>query len=488
VPFLLYGLFLVGVVAVHWWLPARARKPFLVGASYVFYCSFGARFGALLLGLSVFNWAWGRWVLPRAVTSASLALGLLVNAAPLVYWKYTSLIVQTGSDLAAWVGYSWRPPVLEMALPLGISFYTFQGIAYLVDVAAGDEPLVSLVDVLLFEAFWTRLVAGPIVRLDEMRPQLDVGQRRLARQDVAAAAQRILFGIAKKIVIADSLAPYVDSVFGSSTAPGAADSTLAILGFGAQLYYDFSGYSDIAIGSARLVGYRLPENFDWPYSAHTPQEFWNRWHMTLSRWIRDYLYTPLSFALRRRRGLAPLAIVLAMAICGLWHGPRWTFVVWGVWHGALLAAGQTAWGRRVTGGSPTGIRAAGLRLGTFVLVHVGWVFFRSATVADALGMLGGVARLRGSWEPSLMHGRGPVLVLVVVAATWTAQAFHSEANRAATRVSSGTAESVTARMRFREGLARARASSWARWSFYSFIVVVPMCLRLRPSGFMYLRF
>jgi len=410
-----YIFFLAVVFALYWGIRPAWRKALLVCASYVFYCSWKWELGFLLLFVSLFNWSYARWVLPKAQTWIPLASGVLVNLAPLIYFKYTNFLV---GNIVNLFGGKFEP--FDILLPLGISFFTFQGIAYLVDVSAGEEPMSNVLDFLLFKGFWPQLIAGPIVRLDEIRGQLET-RRTLAYPEFALGCQRILTGFFKKIVVADSLAPAVDMVFTSAATPNAVDAVAAILGFGLQIYFDFSAYSDIAIGSAHLFGFTLPENFNWPYSARSPQEFWARWHITLSRWIRDYVFTPILFATRDRPRLAPLCLLLAMAVCGLWHGARWTFVIWGIWHGLLLVANQTALkplftaSRRAGASYPAwrGWLAAPI---TFGLVTLGWVFFRAQSVGQALTFLTSMATFRGGVRPGIMRENDVLLVALVLAA------------------------------------------------------------------------
>lgn len=420
-----YLLFLLVIFAVHWSVPAGWRKPVLIGASYVFYGTWDWRFGCLLLGLSVFNWLYARWVLTPEPRTWTLSFGVSVNLGALLYFKYTSFILANAAEAVRLFGAAWHPTVGDIVLPLGISFFTFQGIAYLVDVAAGEEPLYSLRDFLLFKALWPQLIAGPIIRLSEIRDQLSDAPKVITYDDLSQGSKRILFGFFKKVVFADNLAPYVDTVFSSAATPHMLDAVVGTLGFGLQIYFDFSAYSDIAIGSARLFGFRFPENFNWPYAAASPQQFWGRWHMTLSRWIRDYLYTPLVFANRRRPRYAPIWLLIAMALCGLWHGARWTFVAWGAWHGTLLLMNQTvlrgffptadgrtavSWPRRL---SATAV--------TLTLVYIGWIIFRSASVAQALVLLESVATFRGGLRPAIVRENVVLFVGVLFLGVLVAQ-------------------------------------------------------------------
>jgi alginate O-acetyltransferase complex protein AlgI len=425
-----YLLFLAVVFVLHWLLPTAARKPFLVAASYFFYCSWKWQYGFLLLGVSLFNFAYARWVLARAGSMPALVLGIAVNLSALIYFKYMNFFLANAAAAARLFGVHWQAPILNIILPLGISFFTFQGVAYLFDVASGEEPLEHLLDFMLFKALWPQLIAGPIVRLHEMRDQI-LSPRTLDYSDVAEGCQRILFGFFKKVAIADNLAPSVEMVFFSGSPANAVDAISATLGFGMQIYFDFSAYTDIAVGTARLFGFRLPENFNWPYLSSSPREFWNRWHMTLSFWIRDYLFTPMMFASRRRPALAPLWLLIAMALCGLWHGAAWTFVAWGVWHGVLLALNATVL-KNVFPPMDEALKAkvsmvrnlAGMVV-TFVLVNVGWVLFRARSFAQALSLMHAIAIFRGRFRPSILRENDVLLVGVVFIGLMTAQLIHS---------------------------------------------------------------
>jgi alginate O-acetyltransferase complex protein AlgI len=407
-----YVLFLAAAFLIHWTLPHRARKPFLIAASYVFYGSWDWRFAFLLLGLSIFNWAYARYVLARPAPGR-LWPGILVNLAPLLVFKYTGFFYSNIAAVGRAFGGEWSAELpFAILLPLGISFFTFQGIAYLIDVATGEEPF-GFVDFLLYKALWPQLIAGPIVRPGEIREDIQ-RVRTLDYDDCASGMQRILFGFVKKVILADSIAPVVDSVF-TSHAPNALDIGVAIFGFGLQIYFDFSAYSDIAIGSARLFGFHFPENFEWPYAARSPQEFWNRWHMTLSRWIRDYVFTPLAFATRHHPKWTHVWLLVAMAAVGLWHGAQWTFVVWGIWHGLLLVANQTVLKRffeRARESRAIGFLAAIL---TFSLVTVGWILFRAESLGQVADYIQALATMRGGIRPSTVRVNGVLLILLYFA-------------------------------------------------------------------------
>ncbi len=419
-----YLLFLSIVFFLHWSVPSGWRKYLLIVASYVFYCTWKWQFGFLLLGLSLFNWAFGRWILPRAISTWPLVVGIVANLSSLIYFKYATFLAANAAAALELFGSAWKPSLGDIVLPLGISFFTFQGIAYLFDVATGEAPLESLDDFLLFKALWPQLIAGPIIRLSQIRGQIE-GSRTIDYPDIAIGSQRILFGFFKKVVIADNIAPYVDMVFMSPSAPNFLDAAVGVVGFGLQIYFDFSAYSDIAIGSARLFGFVFPENFNWPYASASPQEFWTRWHMTLSTWIRDYVFTPLSFAGRRHPKMAPLWLLIAMAVCGLWHGAQWTFIVWGLWHGFLLISNRLFL-RHVFVDSED---ASGFRVRrviavalTFILVQAGWILFRARSLAQAGLFLTSLVTLRGGLHPALVRENIVLLLSLLCGALFTAQA------------------------------------------------------------------
>jgi alginate O-acetyltransferase complex protein AlgI len=408
-----YLAFLAVAFLLHWLLPVRARTWLLIAFSYLFYCSWKWQYGFLLLAVSVFTFVFGRLLHARQGDARLLTLGIAVELLPLLYFKYADFLLDNTAGIARTVGFDWRPGPLNILLPLGISFFTFQGIAYLVDIATGEEPFEQFRDFLLFKAFWPQLIAGPIIRPGEIRDQIVI-PRSLDYEDLAEGARRIAHGFFKKVVLADTLGPYVDSVFVLGARPALVDTAAGVVGFGLQIYFDFSAYSDIAIGSARLFGFRFPENFDLPYSASSPQDFWNRWHQSLSRWIRDYVFTPLSFATRRSPRAAPVWLLLAMVLCGLWHGAAWTFVAWGAWHGALLVANQTVLKRLFSGGPGAAPwRRYVAATSTFLLVTLGWILFRSRTLSQAGDLLASLFTLRGGLRPSVLRENAVLIIGVV---------------------------------------------------------------------------
>ena len=397
-----FAIFFVVVFLGHWLLNHLAQpwKLFMIAASYVFYAWWDPRFVLLLVGISVIA-QMGAIAVDRARSPRSR---LLVNAAavgllllPLAFFKYYGFFAVNVTNTLAALGIESSVPLIQVVLPVGISFFTFMAIAYVVDVYRGDVEVAGWTDTFLYLSFFPHLVAGPIVRPGELIPQLR--ERRDERHvDVAGAAWLILGGLFKKVVISSYLAAeIVDPVFGDPFTRSAPDALFGIVGYAIVIYADFSGYTDIAIGIAKLLGFRFPKNFDRPYAARSIQEFWRRWHMTLSRWLRDYLYIPLGGnRMGERRTL--INVFVTMVLGGLWHGAAWTFVFWGAFHGALLAANQ--WRRTRTPGEgaeeqqdrwPAHLRRSAA---TFALVCVGWVFFRADSLETAFGLLG---RLVTGW-------------------------------------------------------------------------------------------
>jgi D-alanyl-lipoteichoic acid acyltransferase DltB (MBOAT superfamily) len=377
-------VFLLLVLAIyHGALPRRwwsARKLLLIVASYLFYMNWNPYFGLILLGSTVSDFTLGR-VIERAATPRSrrlcVAASVCVNLGILCFFKYGNFLLANGGSLLSTVAGPIRSPVLEIALPIGISFYTFESLSYVIDVYRGMPASRSFLDFALFLSFFPHLVAGPIVRPSAFLPQL----LRAPRVDgalVEAALARIATGLMKKVVLADTFGAYVDSVYGSGHALGPLNTLLAVYCYAFQIYYDFSGYTDMALGLAMLFGLSLPENFDRPYLATSPRDFWRRWHISLSTWLRDYLYIPLG-GNRRSPARMHVNLLLTMLLGGLWHGAAWNFVLWGGFHGLLLSI-QHLVAPGPARREPVGARLWVQRELTFHLVCVGWILFRSPSL------------------------------------------------------------------------------------------------------------
>jgi D-alanyl-lipoteichoic acid acyltransferase DltB (MBOAT superfamily) len=412
-----YVIFLILAFFLYWTLPNGYRKPLLIVFSYTFYCYWRWEFGLLLLGSTLFNWFYAKYLFSKKPPGKMLALGIMINLLPLLYFKYTGFFLSNIGSIFRFLGHGFNPIMLNIILPLGISFSTFQSIAYLVDVSAGEKPFIKLQDFFLFKTFWPQLLAGPIIRPAEIKAQIE-SKPHLNYDDFSYGLRRILLGFFKKVIFADTLAPYVDMVFISNLAPGAIDILAGVLAFGLQIYFDFSAYSDIAIGSARLFGFIFPENFDIPYISSSPQEFWNRWHKTLSRCIKDYIFTPLAFKTRRHPVLTNLWLVIAMAICGLWHGAQWTFVLWGVWHGVLLVANQTIF-KGFFSGLTDNIRARLSLRGllatalTFTMVTAGWLLFRAKDLAQVFDLGKSLVTFKGGFRPLLLRENALLIISTI---------------------------------------------------------------------------
>src|SRR4051812_30541762 len=353
----------------------RVWKPFIVVASYVFYACANPRFCLLLGGVTLGNQAAARLIhRTEAERRRSLILGIAValDLGVLAAFKYYGFFVQSLARGLHDVHLGAPLPLLTIALPVGVSFFTFQAISYVVDVKRRLVAPASLIDVAIYLSFFPHLVAGPIVRAREFLPQL-AAPRDPSRVAAGSGIALIGLGLVKKVVIADYLArTVVDPVFAVPQAYSGPDVWLAAYSYTAQIYCDFSGYTDMAIGLALLMGYVFPQNFRSPYRATGFQDFWRRWHMTLSRFLRDFLYIPLG-GNRKGRWKTYRNLLLTMTLGGLWHGAAWPFVLWGLFHGVGLAAERALQGR---------LRLPGwLRwLVTFHLIVFGWILFRSPTL------------------------------------------------------------------------------------------------------------
>jgi alginate O-acetyltransferase complex protein AlgI len=412
--FLFLPLVLVGWHA----LPRRLAVPFLVLCSWLFFAWWRLDFLALLLGATLVTWLAGilvdraRSAGPRSgAARAVLAAGVVLNAGALAFFKYAGFGVATLNSLlaAAHLG-----PVrgLSVALPVGISFFTFKAISYLVDVYRGTaRPAGGLLELAAYVSFFPQVTAGPIERFGAFAGTLAAPERSFAA--FSAGAARFLLGFCKKVLIADTVGAIADSAF-ALPVPRLADSWLGTAAFTMQLYYDFSGYSDMAIGLCGMLGMTCMENFKTPYLSATIGEFWRRWHISLSSWLRDYLYIPLGGS-RRGTVRTGVNLFIVMLVGGLWHGSAWTFVLWGAWHGALLVVDRFARDRR---GLP---RPLGIAL-TMLSVALGWVLFRASSLAGAgaiyagmLGLHGGGLSAELGWQVSRL---GLVVLALALLLTW----------------------------------------------------------------------
>ena len=354
----------------------------LLAASYFFYWYSGSIHVILLAFVTLTSYYCGYRIFKAATVKSKkiwLIIGTLIPLAVLGYFKYIDWGIESINSILAAVGITAQISLLNVALPVGISFFTFQALSYVFDIYLGRlEPEPKFHKYALFIAFFPQLVAGPIVRASEFLPQLK-SKITITGENLQAGVTLIVWGLFKKMVIADNLAPFVDSAFADPLGYSSLGLILAVLAFGIQIYCDFSGYAHIAIGCARILGFKLPENFDMPYLASNIQLFWRKWHMTLSRFIKDYVYIPLG-GNRCGHARTYLNLFAAMLLCGLWHGAAWTFVLWGAYHGLLLALHRYFMSEKKLFIESRFLKSgAGLLfsiLVTQVLVFFGWLIFR----------------------------------------------------------------------------------------------------------------
>jgi alginate O-acetyltransferase complex protein AlgI len=403
----------------------EVKKRVLLVASCVFYAAWDYRYLALLFAVSVIDYYCAARIAAtdeRAARTRWVTLSVVSNLAILGYFKYYNFFVDNLNPVLAWSGA--RLPVLQILLPAGISFYTFKSMSYTIDVYRREiEPCASLMDYATFVTFFPELIAGPIVRASIFLPQMT---RRIGptADRLAVGASLFLLGLTKKVVIADRLAAPVDHVFAQPGLFSAAALWSAAIGYSMQIYCDFSGYSDMAIGTAKMIGYDLPENFNMPYAARNITEFWRRWHMTLSAWLRDYLYIPLG-GNRKGRARTYVNLMLTMLLGGLWHGASWNFVLWGGLHGSALAAHKFY---RARAGNRFHLPVAIGWVTTLAFTVLCWIPFRAAHMGDTIqfvrGMFVSGGRAAFPQEPIAI-----TLALVVpahIAGLWLSSAVRRE--------------------------------------------------------------
>jgi alginate O-acetyltransferase complex protein AlgI len=401
------------------------KKVNLLIASYVFYAAWNPPFVILLWISTLVDWVVARRLYESTGAlrrRAWLLVSLAVNLGFLAFFKYGEFLLANWQALMASVGVTWVPPEWNIILPVGISFYTFQTLSYTLDVYLGrSKPLSSMLDFSLFVTFFPQLVAGPIVRPGQLVPQFAV-PRQATRDQLLWGLGLMTLGLFMKIVIADSgLAQSADAVFGAGKPVGFADAWLGTLAFSGQIFCDFAGYSTIAIGTALCLGFALPDNFRMPYAAIGFSDFWRRWHISLSTWLRDYLYIPLG-GNRGSEVRTYVNLMLTMLLGGLWHGAAWTFVVWGGLHGLYLAGERWIRARTGVSGDPAGPWNRLLfALLTYFLVNITWVFFRADSFAGAgriLQGMGGLATEPVAVLPTMFTIKVAVIVASMVTIQW----------------------------------------------------------------------
>jgi alginate O-acetyltransferase complex protein AlgI len=450
----------LGYLVLPW---MKARNALLILASLVFYAYGEPVYVFLMLISSLANWAFGMMIGAgsgagsgvgsgagsgknsgknsdensgkRRSRKALVALAVIVNLGFLAVFKYAGM---AAASLGVLMG--GNPPFAALALPIGISFYTFQALSYVIDVYRGETlPQKSFARVLLFISFFPQLIAGPIIKYHDVEAQL--AERTVTVDGIARGLRRFSVGLAKKVLIANTLGSVADAVYAAPQSEiNVAVAWIGALAYLAQIYFDFSGYSDMAIGLARVFGFTYRENFEYPYTSRTVKEFWRRWHISLSTWFKEYLYIPLG-GNQKGRARAVLNKLIVFGLCGLWHGASWTFVVWGLFHGLFLLLEEYLPLKRLP-------RVLGWAYALLV-VCVGFVLFRSETFAQALFMLGQMftgfhfehmAVARASWmlDPFTLS----ITLVAIIAATPVARVVSgrlkrmSRASRPVARVAS----------------------------------------------------
>lgn len=415
-------------LAVYYALPRRGKHLGLTLLSYLFYGWANPAFMLLMLFSTVVDYVCGRVIgevepgteRSRAQKTA-VTVSVVTNLSLLGFFKYFNFGVDSYDALVTSLGLdAWDlDTVLRVTLPLGISFYTFQSMSYTLDVYRGrNAPLGDFVDFACYVSLFPQLVAGPIIRFNELAEQL--AQRSHTVEKAARGAAFFCLGMAKKVLLANPCGKVADLAFGADTV-GFWDAWYGVTAYAFQIYFDFSGYTDMAIGLGLALGFVFPKNFDSPYRSRSITEFWRRWHVSLSTWLRDYLYIPLG-GNRKGRGRTYVNLFLVMLLGGLWHGASWNFVIWGGFHGVLLAAERMRGKRSLFGTLGPVLQT----VGTFLLVTVSWVFFRAATLPDALAYLGSMAGM-GAARPESALLSGVVLApyylgtfAVAALVTWAA--------------------------------------------------------------------
>lgn len=401
----IFWAFFALVVLLYWRLPHRGQNVLLLVASYVFYGYWDWRFLGLLFASTAIDFSVAVWMNrindPRR-RKMLLAVSMVANLGFLAFFKYFNFFIDQFAALLLALGFEPHMPTLRIVLPVGISFYTFQTMSYVIDVYRGRlQPCTSLLNFATFIAYFPQLVAGPIERAEQLLPQI-TNKRRYAAGDFEEGLYHVLIGLFKKVVIADNVAPLVNYVFDLPTDQLSAGLVLlGVYAFAFQIYGDFSGYSSMAQGISKWLGISLSWNFKHPYFAKTPSDFWQRWHISLSAWLRDYLYIPLG-GNRKGPNRTYVNLMLTMLLGGLWHGAAWTFIFWGFWHGFILIVYRLANVETVAADTNRWKSALHMFL-MFQLVCVGWLFFRAESFEQAASMLAALVTTF-TWNDYLLYG------------------------------------------------------------------------------------
>jgi len=417
--FTFLAFFLIVFALFHLIRAWRGKKMMLLAASYVFYAAWSPPYVLLLLLSTIADWWLARRIADASEVSQRrflLTLSLMCNLGLLAYFKYANFLLDNLSSLLLATGIPFQPPAAGIILPLAISFYTFASLSYTIDVYRREIPAdTTFIDYALFVGFFPHLIAGPIVRAAYLLPQFE-RPREPSSDDIAWGMTLFILGLFAKVVLADVLlAPVVNQVFDGPANFGAIDTWSAVFSFSGQIYFDFCGYSLCAIGVAKCFGFSFPDNFHFPYAAAGFSDFWRRWHISLSTWLRDYLYIPLG---GNRGGWQTYRnLMLTMLLGGLWHGASWMFVLWGALHGFYLILERAIKHcRAITPKPVTSVEdsAIGLRLLTFLVVSLTWIPFRARTPAEAESVLGGLLRFSST---HVVAASSILLAMSVMAAT-----------------------------------------------------------------------
>ncbi len=460
-------VFLAVVWVAYWSLRRRAQNLLIVCASFVFYAWWDWRFLILLIGTTGIDYAvalkMGRED-DKKLRRRWLLVSLASNLGVLGFFKYFNFFSQQFAHLLGAFGLAADPVVLSVILPLGISFYTFQALSYTIDVYRGRmKPVHDIVQYFCFISFFPHLVAGPINFAKDLLQQFEQ-ERHFDIKEATDGLRQVLLGYFKKMVVADNLAPYVNAAFGDTAHAGGWQLLWATYGFAFQIYCDFSGYTDIAIGSAKLFNLHLMRNFSYPYLSQSVPEFWRRWHISLTTWFREYVYISLG-GNRTSKGRQAFNIMIVFLLSGLWHGANWTFIVWGALHGLFYLGFWLLWPRssEESEAAPWFVRLFRILL-TFNLVSFAWIFFRAPSLSQAWEVISKIGAAIAAGHP----GRFQSQILVVAAAfcLW---------------------EWMNRRHSHAFDVARWRPA--ARWAFYyAMVFVVIGCANLNYIPFIYFNF
>lgn len=469
-------VFLPAVFLIYWFCcpNGRVKNLFLIAASYLFYGWWDVRFLLLIILITVVAF-WGvllidgRFEGKKRLRTITMASCLVIDFGVLFLFKYFNFFASSFARIISSLGFTPDVPTMDLILPVGISFYTFQAASYVIDVWRGTQKATKDAPAFfVFISFFPQLVAGPIERASNILPQFLRSRRRFTYSRGVSGMKLILWGLFKKMVVADNAAIIVNVIFGTWPEEGTVNLWIGALLFSFQIYGDFSGYSDIAIGSARLFGIDLMKNFSLPYFSKNIAEFWKRWHISLTGWFRDYVYIPLGGNRKgKKRTIGNTAIVFLVS--GLWHGANFTYILWGAYHALLFIPGLLLGKRKseADGRRPRRIVAGTLMMGvTFLLVMIGWVIFRSESVGDSFGY---IARMFSHFTPSAdLKGKIALMwVAMLVILEWLSRGKE-------------TPLEFPSRGLF--------AASWVRWSFCLALAVITVIFAGNSQEFIYFKF